>query len=96
MSAAVGTTSSVRIKMTTAFLTNIELLIPAMLNWIQTQFYTIDTTQVTFDYDTVVSGITTIGRADAANWVTSYTLQYSTDEAIYLPIQEAGADVVSQ
>ena len=53
-------------------------------------------TQVTFDYDTVVSGITTIGRADAANWVTSYTLQYSTDEAIYLPIQEAGADVVSQ
>ena len=67
-----------------------------MLNWIQTQFYTIDTTQVTFDYDTVVSGITTIGRADAANWVTSYTLQYSIDEAIYLPIQEAGADVVSQ
>ena len=51
--------------------------------------------QVTFDSDTVVSGITTKGRADAANWVTSFTLQYSADGTVYQPIQEAGADVVS-
>ena len=56
----------------------------------------IDTFQVTFDLDTVVSGITTKGRADAANWVTSFTLHYSTDGTVFHPIQEAGADVVSQ
>ena len=50
---------------------------------------------MTFDLDTVVSGIMTKGRADAANWVTSYTLHYSADETVYYPIQQAGADVVS-
>ena len=37
----------------------------------------------------------TKGRADAANWVTSYTLHYSTNRTFYYPIQQAGADVVS-
>ena len=51
--------------------------------------------QATFDADTLVSGITTQGRGDAAQWVTSFTLEYSADDgATYTSIQKNGADVV--
>ena len=51
--------------------------------------------QATFDYDTLVTGITTQGRGNAAQWVTSFTLEYSADEgATYTRIQKNGADVV--
>ena len=51
--------------------------------------------QATFDYDTLVTGITTQGLGDAAQWVTSFTLEYSTDDgATYTSIQKDGVDVV--
>ena len=51
--------------------------------------------QAIFDYDTLVTGITTQGRGNAAQWVTSFTLEYSADEgATYTRIQKNGADVV--
>ena len=51
--------------------------------------------QATFDYETLVTGITTQGRGDAAQWVTSFTLEYSADDgATYTGIPKNGADVV--
>ena len=52
-----------------------------------------------FDADTVVTGLTTQGHGGgggtvAAQWVTSFKLEYSTDGVTYTDIQTAGSDVV--
>ena len=55
--------------------------------------------QAVFDADTVVTGLTTQGHGGgggtvAAQWVTSFKLEYSTDGVTYTDIQTAGSDVV--